>query len=188
MAGISLIELIMFIVIVGAALAGVMSVLNLTTRHSADPQLRKQALAIAEAVLEEAMLMPFTDCDPDGYDALATPPTCVQAEAAGPEAAYASQPADETRGSLTTPFDNVNDYHNFVLAGGGHDIGNSAAVTVPAGYSAAVTVTPEAYGPVGSTVPVSDALRIRVVVSYNNGNDNITLDGYRAKYAPAFMP
>ena len=179
MAGISLIELIMFIVIVGAALAGVMSVLNLTVRHSADPQLRKQALAVAEALLEEAALMPFTDCDPDGYDAIAA--TCSLAEAMGPE-------AGEARGSLTVPFDNVNDYNGFSLAGGGTDIGGSAAVIVPAGYAAAVTVTAESYGPAGSTIPATDALRIRVVVTYNNGNDSITLDGYRTRYAPTFMP
>jgi MSHA pilin protein MshD len=45
--GISLIELIMFIVIVSIALAGVINVLNLNTSHSADPVVRKQAMAIA---------------------------------------------------------------------------------------------------------------------------------------------
>jgi MSHA pilin protein MshD len=46
-AGLSLIELVMFIVIVGVAVAGVLSVMNVTTRHSADPMIRKQAQAIA---------------------------------------------------------------------------------------------------------------------------------------------
>ena len=50
--GLSLIELIMFIVIVGSALAGVLSVLNFTTKSSADPMVRKQALAIAEQIRE----------------------------------------------------------------------------------------------------------------------------------------
>ena len=42
----------MFIVIVGIGLAGILGVINLTTRASADPLIQKQALAIAEAYLE----------------------------------------------------------------------------------------------------------------------------------------
>ncbi len=67
--GISLIELIMFIVIVSVALAGILLVLNVTTKSSADPLVHKQALAIAESLLEEVELMPFTYCDPDDVNA-----------------------------------------------------------------------------------------------------------------------
>lgn len=176
-AGASLVELVVFIVIVSVALAGVLLVFNLTTSHSADPLIRKQALAIAEALLEEVELMPFTDCDPDSYD----PVTRICAggtETMGPE-------TGETRGSLTTAFDNVNDYDGFPLAGGGHDIGNSAGVTVPTGYSAIVAVAQDAaFGPAGSPVPVADALRITVTVAYNNGNDSVTLEAYRIRYEP----
>src|SRR6266705_5855266 len=63
--GISLIELIVFIVIVGIAVAGVVGALSMATRSSADPMIQKQALAIAEALLEEVQLQPFTYCDPD---------------------------------------------------------------------------------------------------------------------------
>src|SRR5881392_3057931 len=63
--GISLIELIVFIVIVGIAVAGVVGALSMATRASADPMIQKQALAIAEALLEEVQLQPFTYCDPD---------------------------------------------------------------------------------------------------------------------------
>ncbi len=180
--GISLIEVLVFIVVVSVGVVGLMSVLNSSLRYSADPMLRKQALAVAEALLEEVQTMPFTDCDPEGYDSVATPPTCVQAEAMGREAAYASQLADESRPSLVTPFDNVNDYNNFTLPGGGADIGG--LVFVPTGYSATVTVIPEAL----STIPVADALRITVTVSYNGGNDSIVMEGYRTRYAPNDMP
>ncbi len=63
--GLSLVELIVFIVIVSASVAGIISVITVTTRSSADPLIHKQALAIAEAVLEEIQLQPFTYCDPD---------------------------------------------------------------------------------------------------------------------------
>jgi Tfp pilus assembly protein PilV len=63
--GVSLVELVVFIVIVSAAVAGIIGVMSITTQSSADPVVRKQALAIAEAVLEEVQLQPFTYCDPD---------------------------------------------------------------------------------------------------------------------------
>lgn len=57
--GISLIELIMFIVIVSVALAGIMLVMNTTARYSADPLINKQALTVAESLLEEIGLQGF---------------------------------------------------------------------------------------------------------------------------------
>ncbi len=58
--GISLIELIMFIVIVGVALAGILLVMNTVTKGSADPVIHKQTLAIAESLLEEIELQDFS--------------------------------------------------------------------------------------------------------------------------------
>ena len=63
--GMTLIELIIFMVIVGVAMAGIISAINFNVRHSADPVVKKQALAIAEALLEEVELMPNFICDPD---------------------------------------------------------------------------------------------------------------------------
>ena len=62
--GVSLVELVMFIVIVSVAMAGIMLVINTTTRYSADPLIQKQALTIAESLLEEIELKGFT---PGGY-------------------------------------------------------------------------------------------------------------------------
>lgn len=59
--GISLIELIMFIVIVSGALAGLLLVMNVNTTNSADPLIQKQALAIAESLLEEIELHDFSN-------------------------------------------------------------------------------------------------------------------------------
>lgn len=62
--GLTLIELVVVMVVISIALVGVMSVINYTTLHSADPVLRHQAIAIAEAYMEEITLKDFTD--PDG--------------------------------------------------------------------------------------------------------------------------
>jgi MSHA pilin protein MshD len=70
-AGLSLIELIMFIVIVSVALVGILSVLNLTTMRSADPVVRKQTLAVAEAMMEEILSKNFSN--PAGGFTPATP-------------------------------------------------------------------------------------------------------------------
>lgn len=58
--GSSLIELVMFIVIVSVALAGILLVMNTTAKGSADPLIRKQALAAAYSMLEEIELQDFS--------------------------------------------------------------------------------------------------------------------------------
>jgi len=57
--GFTLVELILFIVIISVGLAGVMAVLNLTTAKSSDPLPVKQSLAVAEGMLEEISLKTF---------------------------------------------------------------------------------------------------------------------------------
>jgi MSHA pilin protein MshD len=57
--GFTLIELIIFIVVVGAGFAGILTVSTTVVRSSADPMLRKQSLAIAESLLEEILLKEY---------------------------------------------------------------------------------------------------------------------------------
>lgn len=59
-AGVTLIELIIAMVIISIALGGILSVVNQTTAHSADPVVNHQAVAIAESYLEEILLLPVT--------------------------------------------------------------------------------------------------------------------------------
>jgi MSHA pilin protein MshD len=62
--GFTLIEIIIFIVVVGAGLAGILAVSTNVVKSSADPMLRKQAMSLADSILEEIMLQNFND--PDG--------------------------------------------------------------------------------------------------------------------------
>ncbi|MBA4381694.1 MAG: hypothetical protein C0406_03930 [Sideroxydans sp.] len=181
--GISLIELIIFIVIISVALTGILLVMNQTTAHSADPILRKQALAIAESILEEVELMPFTYCDPNDASAVTATSTagCTTLESLGAE-------GGETRYSATTPFDNVNDYHNFSMAAGSiMDITN--ANTGLTGYTLKpIAVTPVDFGGIGGiTLASGDAVLITVTVTDPAGND-IVVDGIRTRYAPRSVP
>lgn len=59
--GTTLIELIVFIIVVSVGLTGVLSVFNLVARSSADPLIAKQALAVADAMMEEILLKDFSD-------------------------------------------------------------------------------------------------------------------------------
>ncbi|MDO8291695.1 MAG: type II secretion system protein [Gallionella sp.] len=182
--GISLIELIMFIVIVSVALAGILLVMNVTTRSSADPLIRKQALAIAESLLEEVELMPFTFCDPDdpaaGLATTVDTTACtvpVGGEAIGPEGA-------ETRYSAATPFDNVSDYHGFNMAAGALlDIGGAAVG--PAGYAVAVAVANNGMPAVGASpaIAAAEALLITVTVTGPDGVP-VVVEGMRTRYSP----
>jgi MSHA pilin protein MshD len=185
--GISLIELVIFIVVVSVGVAGILSVMNVTVMHSADPIVQKQASAIAESLLEEVELQPFTWCDPN--DGNATTATSVAgcattAEGMGPEAAFVNQPNGESRyqdiNGGDSPFDNVNDYHGFAMAG---IRGIDASATVLPGlgaYSASVAIA-QAGGVFG--LAADDVLRIDVRVTGPGGTD-ITLTGYRFRYAP----
>lgn len=62
--GFTLVEVIVLIVVVAAALVGVLLVFQNTVRGSADPQVRKQALAIAEAMLDEVLLASYDNLGP----------------------------------------------------------------------------------------------------------------------------
>jgi len=64
--GFTLIELIVFIVVISVGIVGILSVMNVTVKSSADPMVRKQAAALADAILEEIMLKSYAD--PDGVD------------------------------------------------------------------------------------------------------------------------
>jgi MSHA pilin protein MshD len=172
--GFTLIELLVFIVVVSAALAGVLRIFTQATVAGADPMQRRQALAIAESVLDEVMLMPFTFCDGDDANVQAA------TSAAGCAGAAEALGAEAGEGRFATPqFDHVNDYHGYTMAGI-VDITN-AAVAGLAGYGAQVTVAAVALGTI--TAASGNALRITVTVTAPGG-DTLTLDGYRSRHAP----
>jgi MSHA pilin protein MshD len=174
--GLSLIELVIFMVVVSAALAGVLRIFLQATAASADPQLQRQALAIAESLLQEVQLMPFTFCT--SQDANVEDPSvtssagcATQAEAIGPE-------NGKTR-SNSPQFDNVNDYHGYAMNGIADIAGN--AVAGLAGYSASIAVANTALN--GIAAGSGDALLITVTVN-GPGATQIVLNGYRSRYAP----
>src|SRR5664279_683647 len=99
--GFTLIELIIFIVVVSAGLAGILSVMNNVVKSSADPMVRKQAIAIAESLLEEILLKDYCDPDPSPTGMPTSPPTC----------------GTHVVKSARSDYDNVSDYAGYTTTG-----------------------------------------------------------------------
>lgn len=157
--GFTLVEVIIFIVVVAAGLAGILSVSTTVVKSSADPMARKQTIAIAESLLEEILLKEY--CDPDTVDSSTNPPTC----AAGPYTPEASR----------NLYDDVDDYNNYTTTGGITDVLGSAAPGLGA-YNIAPAVV------VASSTDLTGLTSKKVTVSVTGPNGVITLVGYRSNY------
>ena len=174
--GLSLIELVIFIIVLTIGLTGLMVLYNQTTKSSIDPVVRKQVLAIAASVLEEIELRGFTYCDPDDanvYSASSSAgcATIAESPTMGPDAGEATR----------TAFDNVNDYNGFQMMSGITDI-SGATIAGLGGYQVTgVTVAPA--GTAFSLADNQDALSITVTVTGPAGV-SVSLKGYRFRYAP----
>ncbi len=160
--GFTLIELIVFIVIVSVGLVGILAVFNVVVMHSADPMIRKNMLSIAEALLEEVEAHPYclqTDSNcaiaPSGNSCGATPANRSQL---GQIYDYA---ANGGTCSLSSPIDDV-----------------STNYFAPPGYSATIGVTAEKL----NGADADSAARITVTVTH--GADSLSVEGYRARYWP----
>ena len=205
--GLTIIELVLFMVIMGVAAAGIIGVLNIGTKSSADPLRRKQAMLIAEAYMEEVQSAGLTFCAPtdSGYGAATNPGQC------GTAAAFGQRPLGALR-----PYASVADYatapgveeHTFAGADGvdrdvnGRALGRDQNLNTMGNSSLGpITTTVElnvlgpagspngngALGPNGRNI-VSAAnnlqvLKITIRTTYGPG-EIIQLDGYRTRYAP----
>ncbi len=152
--GLSLVELIMFIVIVSVGIAGILLVMNVSVKSSADPMLRKQAVAMAEAILDEVLAKDYAN--PAGGFVESTPSTCP------------GRPQ----------YDDVDDYACFSGAPAtavifGNSTLGATSIGALSSYSATVSVAP---------VVVSGANMKKVTVTVTGGAETIQLFGYRASY------
>lgn len=191
--GVTLVELVVFIVIVSVALVGVLKVLEITNKGSADPLVRKQALSIAESLLLEVEQQPFTLCDPDDANATTaiTTADCTGGAASsqdkGGAALTSPSPNTESRYSSTNPLDNVADYGGFTMpdasCAGICSPGDNTPLLGLGAYTASVTVTRAGAAAPFAAFPLSAVLKIAVRVT-GPANTDVTLTGYRVRYAP----
>jgi len=133
--GISLIELVMYIVIVSVAMAGILQVLNANSAFSADPFVKKQARTVAESLLEEIELQDFLD---NGFSGLS-----IQANRAS--------------------FDDIMDYNGFATTGV-YPATGTVAVSGLESYNVSVVVLKPLAADWGN-IPAAKAAQITVVVT-----------------------
>lgn len=168
----------MLIAVLGIAVSGVLLAINRATQDSVDPIYGKQAVAIAESLLEEILSLPHTFCDPNDAAAAGAlgVTNCTLVEGLGPE-------AGEGRYNQANPFDNVNDYHGFNTATnalpGIRDLSNTLLPNLQ-GYAASVNVA-------NATLNGTPALLVTVTVTAPR-NTVVNLQGYRTQYAPNATP
>lgn len=179
--GLTLIELLMFIAVVGIALAAMLRVFITATSASADPMIRRQQLAIAESLLREVQLMPITWCDPDDANVETATSATVSATGCATTVDNGGAESGETRYGPTNYFDNVNDYAGLSMTGI-RDLSN-AVVSGLSGYSASVAVGAATLEASTLTAGSGDALKITVTVS-GPDSSSVVLQGWRTRYAP----
>jgi MSHA pilin protein MshD len=153
-AGFTLIELIIFIVVISVGIAGILSVMNTVVRASADPMVRKQAAVAAESILEEIMLKAY--CDPDTVDTTTNPPTC---------GVNVVEPG-------RTDYDDVDDFNGKTPAQI-NALFADLLLQVP-GYAIAITVANEA--------AFSGVNAKMITVTVSRGGEDVTLSSFRANY------
>lgn len=193
--GISLIELIMFIIIVSIGVVALLAVFATTSRKSSDPVIQKQMLAIAESLLEEVQSKPFTYCDPDDANATTAAQAVVGAGTAlcatSAQSNNLTQPAGETRTNPLNPFDNVADYGGTTGTTTINPISDvtGTAISGLGAYNAQISIAAQALNNIaandGDGAPQSIVITVRV---NGPGNSNLTLEGYRTRYAPNSVP
>lgn len=152
--GFSLVEAVVFIVIVATALTGVLGVMSTTTQRSADPLVRKQAIAVAESMLEEVSLHDF---------------------------AVTSAPVAPIQANRQS-FDDIGDYNGFTTSGI-FPVDSMTAITDLTNYNVVVTVANANLGPAASQISAAsnNARLITVTVTGPDGV-NVVLVGYRTAY------
>jgi len=194
--GFTLIDVLMVIVLLGVVAGALMTLSGRLATQSAETMRTRQALALAQALLDEVRHMPFTYCDPQDGNAANANAAVVGAgnclatvDAMGPE-------PGESRYNAANRFDGVTDYLGFAMPGpgcaalcdiNGNPIG--AAGSSLAGCDARVlALTPQAL----PAIPALDVngrpqvLRITVRVICP-GMQPLQLDGIRVRHAPRWF-
>ncbi len=166
--GFTLLEVLVTIVVVGIAAAAILGVFTSTVSRSADPLIQQQAIAVAEAYLEEIQLKQFCHDSPPPMNAPPPQilPTCPS-ETGSAEGA-------ETR----AVFNDVQDYNDPSVDGVPADQ-NGVAIAGLANYQVTVTVAAAELGSINQSS--GNALRIDVTVNHP-AIDPITLSGFRTNY------
>ena len=157
--GFTLIEMVVFLVVVSLGLAALMAAYNQSVTNSVDPIVRTKLPELAQSQLDAVMARKYAEETPTGAI-----PACGSAETGAPATCSFGLDSGESLSDPTT-LDDVDDFNNY-----------SATVN---GYTATVTVVSA-----GTELGLADnshARRISVTATAPGG-EAITLSGYRANF------
>jgi MSHA pilin protein MshD len=170
--GATLIELVAAIVVVSIATIGLLLAVSGAIGHSADPMIEQQALAVAEAYLEEATQAAF--CDPDFLAPGQACRTQCAASACGTCGGGALQEA------LRSLYDDVCDYDGLVDGGARDRSGNPIAGL--SAYTVAVDVVDAgvSLGNPAISATAGEVVRVDVSVNHPGLENPIVLSAFRA--------
>ncbi len=197
--GVTLIEMVIFIVIVGIAVTAVMTVYINVGRTGADPLVRIRSLELGQSILEEILLKAYDNNAPLGGG-------CVQFSSgsrcsSGPSAAAQSATSFGSDGEARATFNDVDDYHDLAYCGANvsaadavcsaacqpllDDAGNDISANY-AGYSVCIQVSFSGTevnntSPLGVSVLANDGKRIDVIVT-DHLKSRYLLSAYRLNF------
>lgn len=174
--GASLIELVTSIVIIAIATFGLMLAISAVGGRSADPMIERQALAIAEAYLEEAAQAAF--CDPD----FISPGSACRNQCTASACASGCGGSGAFAEASRALYDDVCDYDD----GGTPDVGardrNGLALPGLTAYTVGVRVVDSGFtlGTPPLSADAGQVVRIDVSVAHDGLAHDIVLSAYRA--------
>ena len=163
--GVTLVELVIAIVVIGIGLAALMAIITNLTRRSADPVIQQQSYAIAQSYMEEILSQPF--CDPNDFS-IDCHTACVASACGSCSGSTTPSGAAETRAT----YDDVCDY-NSINNQPASDI--NGAIPSLSGYSVTVTVNDTGVNFNGLNSNSGQVVRIQVGVTHSGGySTNLT--------------
>ena len=199
--GISLIELVIFIVILAIALTAITLVYINTTRNSADPLVRIKSVELAQLTLNEILLKKYDENTPVGSGCVEHAPTrCTSGDSAATNTTFGPDTGETNR----TQYNDVDDYTDKLYCGSNVTAAQTACPTLTCetlrdesgvdisaqynGFSVCITVsfaggagTEISNFSSGVGVEINDAKRIDVFVT-DPANSKISLTAYSLNY------
>ncbi len=188
--GFSLIEVVLFIVVVAIGFVSLFMLHASTASTMVDPLVRKQVLALASAFMEEIQVRGFTYCDPDDANVYTASSATVGPNGCSTTVESLGLESGESYAARSS-LDNVNDYQkvpgpDLTMSGVGITDITGTAISATGGlngYTVTINVANIAAGELPLVTDTNDALRITVTVTGPAGV-NISLRSYRLRYAP----
>jgi MSHA pilin protein MshD len=174
--GFSLIEAVMFIVVVGIALAVIVMQFRQNVGHSHEPYIRQRGMAVMNAYMDEIVRKRWNECTPIGGGQIDT--------GAGLCPDGSPIPGIGSDGENRSQFDDVDDYNGISdsppqFPDQSDPVDGQSPMPDYSGFTATVSVTQP--GGAWNGVPAADVRHITVTVT-TPADEDLTIHAYRLNF------